>query len=252
MDAGPYSDGAIYDLILDGLDYGVDFYLAEGEQAGGPILEVACGTGRILLKLLQKGLDAEGLDLFPSMLSRLKEKAGSMGLNPMVHQGDMASFHLSRKFARVFITFNAFVHNLTQQAQISCLKCCREHLLPGGCLIFDAFFPGLAIIGAPENTRVLELETVHPPTGKRLMLYDTRSFDRVRQIQHSINEIELVDSEGNIEILQKCEFSTRWIYKNEMELLLKMAGFTRFRIDGDFQGNPLVKETDGMVVRAWV
>ena len=80
------------------------------------------------------------------------------------------------------IPFNAFIHNMTQEAQIRCLQLCREHLLPGGMLAFDTFFPSLEIVGAPENTRVLEGEFPHPETGLPMRMYDTRSFDRVAQV----------------------------------------------------------------------
>src|SRR5262249_41652467 len=151
----------------------------------------------------------------------------------------------------IMITFNAFVHNLTQEAQLRCLECCRRHLAPGGALVFDTFFPGLAYVGQPNNNRVLELETRHPRTGSLLRCYDTRSFDRVAQIQHSVNEIEAVDDAGNVEIIHRSEFDTRWVYKEEMALLLRAAGFARWEICGDFSRKPLTQETDNMIVVAW-
>ena len=94
-----FDDGALYDLFLGNLKLGFDFYLGLAKAARGPVLDIACGTGRILLPCLQAGLDAEGLDLFSGMLARLREKASTLGVEPRLHQADMANFHLERRYA---------------------------------------------------------------------------------------------------------------------------------------------------------
>ena len=64
----PFDDGDFYDIMCEGLDYGIDFYVGLAREAKGPVLDIACGTGRILLPVLQAGADADGLDLFQPML----------------------------------------------------------------------------------------------------------------------------------------------------------------------------------------
>lgn len=246
-----FDDGEVYDLVGDAIPYGVDFYLALAQAANGPVLDVACGTGRILLPCLQAGVDIEGLDLFAPMLKRLRAKAASQNLSPRLHEADMSAFALSRRYALVMIPFNAFIHNMTQEAQIACLRCCREHLSPGGQLVLDTFFPSLEIVGAPQGTRVLEGEIPHPETGRPMRMYDTRSFDRVAQEQHSINEIELLAEDGSVEVSYRSEIRGRYCYKHEMELLLRVADFDRWEIYGDFERRPLTDENDAMIVAAW-
>jgi len=82
-------------------------------------------------------------------------------------------------------------------------------------------------------------------------IWDTRTFDRIAQIQHSYNEIELLDAKGAVVTIHPSKTSIRWIYKAEMELLLRLAGFARWRILGGFDGRPLLQETDAMIVKAW-
>jgi SAM-dependent methyltransferase len=246
-----FDDGDAYDLVLNDLPYGLDFYVALAREAQGPVLDVTCGTGRILLPCLEAGIDVEGLDFYEGMLATLRAKAAAKGLSPRLHRADMSNFCLQRRFALVMIPFNAFIHNMTQAAQISCLECCREHLLPGGQLVFDTFFPSLEIVGAPQNTRVLEGEMPHPTTGLPMRMYDTRSFDRVAQTQHSVNEIEILAVDGSVETVHRSEISARYIYKHEMALLLRVAGFARWEIYGDFDRRPLTRENDAMVVAAW-
>jgi SAM-dependent methyltransferase len=246
-----FDDGDAYDLVAKDTPYGLDFYVALARQANGPVLDVACGTGRILLPCLQAGVDIEGLDLFEPMLRTLRAKAAASGLSPRVHQADMSDFSLPLRFALVMIPFNAFIHNMTQEAQISCLQHCRGHLRAGGQLVFDTFFPSLEVIGTPPNTRVLEGELPHPQTGLPMRMYDTRTFDRVEQVQYSLNEIELLAADGSVQTVLRSQIRGRYIYKQEMELLLRVAGFARWEIHGDFDGRPLTRENDAMVVMAW-
>jgi SAM-dependent methyltransferase len=246
-----FDDGEAYDLVLADVPYGVDYYVGLARAAQGPVLDIACGTGRILVPCLQAGVDVEGLDFFEGMLARLRAKAAALGLAPRLHRVDMSDFSLDRRFAVIMIPFNAFIHNMTQEAQIACLSRCREHLLPGGQFVLDTFFPSLEIVGAAQNTRVLEGEVPHPQTGLPMRMFDTRTFDRVAQTQHSINELELLDAQGQIQKIYRSEIRARYIYKHEMELLLRVAGFARWEIYGDFDGRPLTREDDPMIVAAW-
>ena len=248
--ATPFDDGALYDIVGDMLDYDVDFYMGLARGANGPILELACGTGRIMLRCLAAGLDIEGADLSPAMLARLRQKAAARSFDARVSAASMSSFELPRRFALIMICGNAFVHNLTTDEQLATLRRCRAHLAPGGVLAFDAYFPDSKLIMAPDNTRVFEGEVKHPETGLPVRCYDTRSFDRVRQLQHSKNEIEFLDAAGNVAVTHRSESTARWIYKGEMELLLRLAGFERFQIFGAFDRRPLEHESDAMIVLA--
>ncbi|MBC7854274.1 MAG: class I SAM-dependent methyltransferase [Pirellulaceae bacterium] len=233
------------------IPYGLDFYVALARAACSPVLDIACGTGRILLPCLQAGVDIEGLDLFEPMLTTLRAKGAALGLTPRLHQADMSDFSLSRRFGLIMIPFNAFIHNMTQESQIRCLQLCREHLLPGGNLTFDTFFPALEFVSTSPGTRVLEGELPHPQTGLPMRMYDTRTIDRVGQLFNSLNEIELLAADGSVQTVHRSEISSRYFYKHEMELLLRIAGFARWEIYGDFDRRPLTTETDAMIVTAW-
>lgn len=246
-----FADGDVYDLVLKDVPYGLDFYVSLARAARGPVLDVACGTGRILLPCLQAGVEIEGLDLFEPMLKTLRTKAAALGLSPQLHQADMSDFSVPRQFALVMIPFNAFIHNLTQETQIGCLRLCREHLLPGGKLTFDTFFPGLEFVSTPPYTRVLEGEIQHPQTGLPVRIYDTRRVDRVEQMYYSLNDIELLAADGSVQTVHRTADCSRFFYKHEMELLLRVAGFVRWEISGDFDLRPLTREHDAMIVTAW-
>src|SRR6476469_8838735 len=94
-----FDDGEAYDLVLRDIPYGLDFYTSLARAANGPVLDIACGTGRILLPCLQADVDIEGLDLYEPMLKTLRAKAAALGLSPTLHRADMGEFSLPRRFA---------------------------------------------------------------------------------------------------------------------------------------------------------
>ena len=247
----PFDDGDLYDVLFGEFCFDLDFYLELAGKAGGPVLEIACGTGRILIPSLSAGVDIEGLDLFPPMLETLRRKAAALGLAPKTHHADMREFALARRFALVFCAFNGFVHCLTTDDQLRALRTWRGHLAPGGAVVFNVFYPGREFLAGPERVPVLEGETRHPATGLPVRIYDTRTFDRVAQIQHSCVEIQELDDQGRVAAAHRSETDMRWTFKPEMELLLAASGFRRWEICGDFDRRPLTRDNDQMIVLAW-
>jgi len=192
----PYDAPELYDLVLSHFDDDLRFWFEEARRGGGPVLDVACGTGRVMLSLLDHGVDVDGVDLSGPMLERLRAKATSKGMAVRAALADMRDFTMPRRYARVFITFNGFAHCETVEDQLRCLRCCREHLEPGGALVVHMSYPAASYWVEPESERVLEAEVAHPASGHPVRMYDTRTKDPVAQRQHSIVEIEELDGAG--------------------------------------------------------
>lgn len=246
----PFDDGELYDVLMSGWDQDIAYFRVLAREANGPVLDLPCGTGRVLLPLLQDGIDIEGVDLSMEMLDRLRRKAETLSLQPRVHQASMTNFQLRRQFALIVCACNSFAHNLTTDDQLESLRRFREHLLPGGLVVIDSFFPS-AQYAATDQMRVLEGEVTDPRTGHLLRMYDSRMMDRVRQIQHSDNEIEEFDSNGHLVTTHRNSTDARWTYKAEMELLLRCVGYSRWEICGGYERQPLEREMDAMIVFAW-
>ena len=247
----PFEDGELYDVIFRSFDMDLAFWRKLAREAGGPVLEVACGTGRVTLPMAEDGADVDGFDLHPQMLERLVSRAREQGVRIHAVQADMRDFRMPRRYALIAIPFNAFLHNLTQADQLGTLERCREHLLPGGKLVMHVSFFGSQVMATAGGPPVLEMETTDPRTGHTLRLYDSRTVDPIEQIQRSINEIHEVDARGEVIARHRSETHVRWIGKPELELLLAAAGYARWRIDGGFDGRPLRSEEDQMLVFAW-
>jgi SAM-dependent methyltransferase len=119
----------------------VGFYAGLAVAAGGPVLELGCGTGRILLELIRRGVDATGVDASPAMLAELERKAGALGLAPRVQQGDIRALALGRRFALVLCPYSLVTYCLGDDDLRGLFASVRAHLAPEGRFVVDAFVP---------------------------------------------------------------------------------------------------------------
>jgi len=247
----PYDAPDLYDLALASFAEDLEFWLDEARRARGPVLEVSCGTGRVLLHLIRHGVDADGVDLSEPMLEQLRAKAKGDGLEPHVYLADMRDFTTPRRYRRVFIPFNGFAHCETTQDQIRCLQCCREHLEPGGAVVLHMSYPSLAYWLDVGSERVLETEVRDPDTGDLVRMWDTRRKDRVAQIQDSVIEVEELDETGRVERSHRFATRQRWVYRFELELLFRHAGFTRWEILNGWDRRPFTSDSSPMMGFGW-
>jgi len=181
---GVYEELAgFYDLIYGDV-HDVDLYLLEAKNAKGPVLEVGCGTGRIMLRLLAKGIDVTGVDLSDSMLDMLKRNAAAMGLKPNVVKGDMRDFRLNRRFNLIIVPYRSFLHMLNEADQKKALANFLEHLEPGGRLIlhiYELSDEEMACTGGFHLTDSYEAKT---PEDKPYQLDWYLDYDRRRSVGH--------------------------------------------------------------------
>jgi SAM-dependent methyltransferase len=252
FDPQSYLDPELYDLAYSWYTPDIDYYVAQARQANGPVLEVGCGTGRVYLPSLAAGADIDGLDLHPGMLEVLKRKAESLGLKPRVRVADMCDFTMPRRYPLITIPFRAFMHVIAKADQIRALRCIREHLEPDGRLVFDLFYPSFDAIVNPGHPVHADREIPDPAGGRRWVLHVTAvETSRVRQVIHSEREFQELDGDGKLIDAHPHRFEMRWTWRYEMELLLDKAGFSRYQVEGGFDGRPLANDTDQMVWTAW-
>jgi ubiquinone/menaquinone biosynthesis C-methylase UbiE len=134
---------AAYAVKQDLVD--LPFYVELAKRSGGPVLEIACGTGRVLLAIAREGIQIDGVDNSATMLrilqSRLEGEPREVRGNVTLHEGDMRSFHLNKKFPLVVMPFRPMQHMGTVQDQVDALATAAAHLEDNGKLAFDVFLP---------------------------------------------------------------------------------------------------------------
>ncbi len=248
----------LYDRMYAPFTADIGIHVDAARAADGPVLEVCCGNGRLLIPIRQAGVDIEGLDFDEAMLEDLRVKLALRDLTAPLHHGDMRDFALPRRFARVFIGFNSFYHNLTQADQIATLVRCREHLAPGGTFAMMAFHPSCKRLAAFDGTPTPNID--YPlPDGGRLVVSDGIQPDRVEQVNRVRRIVEHFDAGGAVIERSEHTFQVRYCYKPEIELLLRVAGFTRWHVGslisgygGDRYLEPRMAEDGGVLFwEAW-
>jgi SAM-dependent methyltransferase len=218
------------------------FYLDYARQRGSPVLELACGTGRLLVPLAEAGVEMTGVDLSENMLAVCRQKVESRqlaGRTTLVH-ASMTDYDLPREdFALAFIAFRSFMHLYSQQEQLACLERTYNHLRPGGTLIIDLFSPIYRLLAQePDRPFVLRRE-FDLPNGNHVIRKDRFvKNDPVLQIQYAELLFEEYDTKGTMVHELTVPLSMRYIFHFEMQLLLEKAGFEVIEFFRDYDKNP--------------
>jgi SAM-dependent methyltransferase len=232
-----------YDVIHAEYNEDKKFYLDKIQNAGGPALEIGCGTGRIFSEALKQGADIYGIDQSELMLSRLKEKI-DVGEHYRVQVIDALEYISENKFKLIIAPFRMFMHLLTVDDQLKFLKNVYENLAENGEFVFNVFNPDLNRIqtGDKENLR---FEGEYLP-GRMLKFYDSSKPDVVNQCQHVTFRF-VWDDKGKMEEGAFC-FPMRYFFRFELQHLAERTGFKSFNIYSDFNYNELNEEGKEFVV----
>jgi ubiquinone/menaquinone biosynthesis C-methylase UbiE len=136
MSLGSYGRLAteVYDITKPiGHSFGdVEFYLQRLKSCTGRVLEPAVGTGRVLIPLMEAGLQIEGTDNSPEMLAVCRARCAERGLQPVLHEVDMGSLSLPERYEAIIVPAGSFLLIERREQSLGALGRFREHLLPGG------------------------------------------------------------------------------------------------------------------------
>jgi SAM-dependent methyltransferase len=213
------------------------FYREEARRWGGPVLELACGTGRLTLPIARDGHDVVGLDASRAMLARAVRKAAASGTPAAFTLGDMRDFNLGRQFGLVIISCNSLAHLTETEDLRSCLAAVRRHLSPEGVLAFDVVLPDARVLAQPEGVpRRLDLG---PNPASAIQAEEVAYYDPVEQVRVSQWHIRQPGRQK-----QAMEpLVLRQFFPRELPLLLEGEGLELMERYGDFARNPLGSES---------
>jgi len=239
-----------YDRIYGDYQEDLPFYLGLAKQAPHQILDVGCGTGRILIPLAAEGNRVTGMDYSQQMLDICKKKilARHFAHPPELVLADMQTITFRREFSLVIVPFRSFLHLPTQSAQIKTLQNFKQYLLPGGCLIISLFVPKVKILHVwdQQRTRLPERD-FRDPQGHRIEVSQVLNYDTLNQVCNWTYTFEKTNRKGKILETQTITGGCRYIWKNEFELMLKLVGFQDWTVYGGFNYEPLTEDSEEMV-----
>lgn len=245
----------IYDAQYMGYTEDINFYVGEAYKAKGPVLELACGTGRVLLPCAEAGAFVTGLDLSSAMIIRCKEKLAAypseVAERVRLVTGDMRSFKLPERFDLITIPFRSFLLLPTAKDQLQALATIRDHLNDNGRLVFNAFVPDISLIAARTGevgeplTRFREF--LDPQTGHRIIMWDSRHYLINEQIIENMYVYDEVDETNQVVRRYYKSLKLRWMYRYETEHLLARAGFAVDTLYGGFDRSPFDENSREMI-----
>jgi SAM-dependent methyltransferase len=231
------------------------FYVDCARQAEGRVLELGCGTGRILIPTSAAGCEIVGLDGSANMLlscrTKLARQSTAVQERARLVQGSMTDFSLNESFALITAPFRSFQHLRRVEEQLSCLHAVHRHLAPGGRFVFDVFHPNPRYLHDPEYLEERE-EFGEVPLrngGSFRRAWRIAAYRRAEQI----NEIEfiyyLTHPDGTKERIVE-PFPLRYFFRYELEHLLARTGFCVAALYGDFDRSPLRDDSAEMILVA--
>lgn len=253
-------DPDFYDLVTDDSMFGdLDWYRQQVRAAGGPVLELGAGTGRITLPLARDGHTIHALDIDAHVLAALERKAAALAPDVRrrvtVVRDDMRSFALAARFAIVIVPFRAFLHNLTDADRLACLAAVRAHLGPRGRLALNVFHPALTIMArhaGPLEGVWRSRGTWTLPDGGFLVRSEANRYDTVAQRVHSLHRYERFDAGGDLTRTFVHRLELAYLYPPDLRRLLEQSGFVDITIAGGPDGRPFANDTDELFVTAAV
>ena len=234
----------LYDHVVPYRDRpDVAFYVNAAKESGGPVLELGCGTGRVLVPTAQAGIEIIGLDRSPSMLGvcreRLLYEPAEVQDRVQIVRADMRDFELSQRFSLVTVPFRPFQHLTTVEDQLSCLRSIRRHLVDGGRLILDLFNPSLDFLTREDfGEEFGEEPEFTAPDGRRVVRKSRLvAHDRFNQINQVQLIYDVTYDDGRQQRLVH-DFPMRYLFRFEAEHLLVRSGFEIERLYSDYDKNP--------------
>ncbi|MGH7321062.1 MAG: class I SAM-dependent methyltransferase [Candidatus Rokuibacteriota bacterium] len=225
----------------------VGFYVEEARRAGGAVLELACGTGRILIPTARSGVEIAGIDRSAGMLARARQKLAAEPAEVRgrvtLHEGDMCTLDLRGRFSLVTIPFRPIAHVLEIEQQLALFANARRHLASDGRVVFDFYHPDPALLVGPQEER-LDLE--REEDGRRIRRFSTTRPRLAAQVMEVTFRWEIEGLSGEV-TEQRVEFPMRWYHRFELEHLLARCGLRVIELYGDFRRRPFADGAGEMV-----
>jgi SAM-dependent methyltransferase len=231
----------------------IGFYVEAARKCGGPVLELGCGTGRILIPTARAGIDISGLDASEGMLAvcraRLDAEPPEVRRRTGLHHGDIRGFDLGRSFQLITLPFRPFQYLLTVEEQLACLSVIWRHLEPNGQLVFDIFNPSIHNLAKPVDPTETDEEPpfIHP--DGRTVIRRSRVLERDLANQTFAGELiyDVTHPGGRTERLVH-QYRFRYLFRFEAEHLLARAGFAMDYVYSGFDNAPYGSQYPGELI----
>jgi SAM-dependent methyltransferase len=258
----PWADAqlaSLYDVFA--FDGDLPLYLELAKAQGPRVLEVGCGSGRVLVALVRAGFDVVGIDASPHMLALARAKVEAEPKPPgrarFIH-ADMRDFDLEttergvgKGFDLAISAVKSLAYLTERDDQLCCLRTIAGHLRPGGVLAIDFLNPQPEWVAAAVGSMRDDLLQRVPERGFTVSRVESVvSTDLARQVRVIRSAYEVIDDRGTVVTKRFVEWPYRWTYRFEAEHLLERAGFEVASLYGGYRREPFTSSSRSMVFLA--
>ena len=242
-----------YDLLHDELTEDVSFVTRLSEEAGGPVLELGCGTGRLLLPLARIGQEVTGVDASEEMLAvahgKLARERAAVRDRATLVPGDITEFEIEQRFGLAVIAYNTLMH-LNPPALALCLGNARRHLRPGGALFVDVDNP-IEVHDPAQDGLLLMERTVHDPEQDQMVvLMISSAGDGERQTRDTVWIVDTSPAEGGVAVRTVAQATLHYYFAHQLIQILDAAGFEVVAQYGDYDRRPYGDESPRLLLLA--
>ena len=225
-----FFEGVHYDLKWRHFTADLDFWIGKARKYGGPVLDLACGTGRIPLHLARAGYRVTGIDSSEALLREAARKCRRLRLAVEWAHRDVRRFELGRRFPLVIFPFNSVSSLIETRDLEACFACVKRHLGPKGKFIIDSLNPRLEILSRDPEQRFPHKRYPAPNGRGMVEVTESNSYDASRQINHVRLYHKMPDEGG--EFVE--EVAVRVYFPQELNSLLRYNGFLIEAKYGDY------------------
>ncbi|HLW03118.1 MAG TPA: class I SAM-dependent methyltransferase [Ktedonobacterales bacterium] len=240
-----------YDLEHAGYQDDVDLYLNYALAVGSPVLEIGCGSGRLLEPLAQRGIEVVGVDSSPAMLARARAHLQERSVLKQAEliEADARALHLDRRFRLAFVALNSFAQFATRQEQRAVLAAIHEHLLPGGTLLLD--LPNADIRRYQQAEGQLFHQGVWTDERQHAIVshFIAATHDQEARVLHLTHFYDIHPQAGPLSRIV-VENELALLSGGEVELLVESCGFQIGHLFGDYDLNPCADSSPRLIVVA--
>jgi ubiquinone/menaquinone biosynthesis C-methylase UbiE len=227
----------------------IPLWLEFAKRCGSPVLELCCGTGRILFPLAKEGVEITGLDISEKMLEKAKVKLNQKSEDTRKRitllQGDMRNFHLKREFNLIFIPFNSFQVLLSLEEQNNCLRSVHKHLTSQGRLMISVFHPDLTRAEGVSRSEGDILEE-YPEKEDFTQIYSNQFYDKPKQILKVRIFVDTNKKDWRF-FRQTIDLKMRYFFPVEFERMLISNGFEKEELFGDYDKSSFTSKSPFMI-----